>query len=278
MRVEADELLAEKYGSYASFNTAVDPHLVETWGESPAEEVDRLLTHFCNPTTVMLDLGCGAGQTLCRYAPSIQEIWGFEQEPELLEATKQRVSALSLSNVQLVLGNVAEANDVDALPTNKFDLVLSRRGPDVNEALLGKLKDDAIVIQELYREPLGVRELFGRKPFLPMAGNDPHWLLEPYRWLGLLPISIKDYFFEQYFESPEHFSAFLKQGSFLSHWRMPRMPFDLEIDQDALTLYARYNQTEKGIRLLSQRTVYLFRRTAVSHYPAIPSIQPLYRD
>ena len=52
-----------------------------------------------------------------------------------------------------------------------------------------KLKPDAIVIQELYREPLGLRELFGRKPFLPQVGQDPHWLLEPYRLDWQYPVA-----------------------------------------------------------------------------------------
>ncbi|MEM7332735.1 MAG: class I SAM-dependent methyltransferase [Chloroflexota bacterium] len=276
MKVEADEKLAQKYGSYASFNTAVDPHLIETWGESPIDEVDRLIKKFCHSETTMLDLGCGAGQTLCRYAPSVKQMVGFEQVTELFEATKQRVAALDLANVQLVQGNVAQDEDVHQLPDDTFDLVLSRRGPDVTKALLGKLKRDAIVIQELAREALGLQELFGRKPFLPQAGNNPHWLLEPYRWLGLLPISIKDYFYVQYFESPERFAAYLKHAGLLGHWRMPKIVFDPELDQEALALYVRYNQTEKGIRLLCRRTVYLFRRTAVSHYPAIPTAEPLY--
>jgi SAM-dependent methyltransferase len=276
MLPELDKELAEQYGSYASYATVADPILIDTYGDSPADEVDRLLDIFVKPESYVLDVGCGAGQTLCRLAPKVKAIWGFDQNTELLAATRQRVEHLALANVTLVAGNVALAEDVAQLPDNTFDVVLSRRGPDVNEDLIPKLQPEAVVIQELYQDPLGLKEIFGRQPFLPPVGSDRHPLIYHYRWLGLLPISVKEYFYEQYFRDVDHLASYLSKEAMLSHWRMPDAPYDETRDQAALALYGRYNQTPKGIRLMSHRTVYLFRRTAVQHYPAIPEAQPLY--
>ena len=69
---------------------------------------------------------------------------------------------------------------------------------------------------------------------------------------------------------------YLGKEAMLSHWRMPSHPYDETRDKAALELYARYNSTPNGIRLLSQRKVYLFRRTDVQQYPAIPAAKPLY--
>ena len=274
--IDLDLELAERYGPYASYTSTAVPDAVDTFGDGPADEVDRLLDLFAQPESTILDLGCGAGFTLCRLAPKVKSIYGFEQAEDLLAATRQRVSHLSIPNATLVAGNVAEADDVDQLPNDTFDLVLSRRGPDVNDYLMLKIKENGMVIQELYQDPLGLKELFGRAPFLPQVSSDPHWLINKYRWIGLLPVSIKDYFFEQYFRDGEHLANFLRAEKMLSHWRMPDAPYDEGRDRDALELYVKYNTTNKGIRLFSHRKVYLFRKTAVHEFPSIPEAKPLY--
>jgi hypothetical protein len=40
---DLDRELAGRHGSYASYPTEADPLLVETYGDNPADEVDRLL-------------------------------------------------------------------------------------------------------------------------------------------------------------------------------------------------------------------------------------------
>ena len=82
-----DKQLAERFGGYASYKRDDEP-LLETYGDAPAEEVDRLLDKVCTSDKHVLDLGCGAGFTLCRLAPKVAEIWGFDEEPDLLEATR----------------------------------------------------------------------------------------------------------------------------------------------------------------------------------------------
>ena len=271
---QLDKELAERYGSYASYATEVDPVLINTVGDSPSGEVDRLVNIFSGPERCVLDLGCGASQTLCRLAPMVKAIWGFDQNNDLLTAARLRKEQLALSNVTLILGNVAIFDDVAHLPDNTFDIVLSRRGPNINENIMPKLKSDAVVIQELYQDPLGLKEIFGRQPFLPKVGTDPHGLINQYNWLGLLPISAKDYFYEQYFRDADHLASYLKLGGILGHWRMPNAPYDATRDLAALKLYERYNLTPAGIRLMGHSKVYLFRRAEVQHYPAIPEAQP----
>lgn len=85
---ELDHELAKRHGSFASYSTEVDPVLVETYGDSPTDEVDRLLDIFAKPDSHVLDLGCGAGFTLCRLAPHVAAIWGFDQDADLLAAAQ----------------------------------------------------------------------------------------------------------------------------------------------------------------------------------------------
>lgn len=222
----------------------------------------------------MLDLGCGAGFTLCQLAPQIAAIWGIEAEAELLAVAQLRVTSQNLTNATVLHGNIAFTEDVARLPDNTFDLVLSRRGPNVTQELLSKLKADASIVQELYQEPLGLLEIFGRKTFLADLGDNPRWLVDEYSWLDFFPVSIKDYYYEFVFRDIDHLAAYLSQEMMLFSWPMPPMPYRELQDRTALELYARYNMTPKGIRIINHRKVCLFRRTRVQFAPSAPEIQP----
>ena len=100
--VPADEELAREYGAYASYAAEHDPHRVDTHGDPPWEEIAYLVEGLVGPEGVVLDLGCGAGFHVCGIAPDVGHVWGFEQDPRLLEATRQRVAACGLANVTLV--------------------------------------------------------------------------------------------------------------------------------------------------------------------------------
>jgi SAM-dependent methyltransferase len=272
---ELDRQLAERFGGYASCRRD-DDTTTDTYGDGPAEEMDRLLDAYCKPDSRVLDIGCGAGFTLCRLAPKVAEIWGFEQEPDLLEATRLRATKLGLHNVHCVLGNVAEADDVSAgLPDATFDVAFSRRGPNVVPAMLSKLTPEAVVVQELVQGTLGVKPLFGREPFLPEVGHNPHRLIAQYAELDLVPVSVKDYFFDQFFRDADQLIRDL-QAFLLWDWTMPDYPYDEARDRSALDTYVRYNTTPRGIRVTHRRSVYVFRRTEVARFPAVPEAKRKY--
>ena len=269
-----DRSLAQRFGAYASFQNESDPILVKTFGDDPADEIDRLLDIFDTPESQVLDLGCGAGFTLCRLAPKVKVIWGFDMEAELLEAAQLRAVQSSLDNATFVHGNVAVAEDVAKLPDDAFDVVLSRRGPDVNQDLMPKLRSNAFVVQELYQDPLSVLEIFGRKTFLRDIWHNPHNKVARYQRLSLFPVSIKEYFTESYFRDADHLIAYLSRPSAFCSWPMPPIPYDESRDRQALELYIRYNTTPDGIRMINHRKVYLFRRMVVLQAPAAPEVKP----
>jgi SAM-dependent methyltransferase len=270
---KVNQELAKRYGSYASYPTEGDPDQIETYADGPAEAVDRLLDLFARPESQVLDIGCGAGFTLCRLAQKVGSIWGFEQSPDLLEAARMRVDALGLANATLVLGNVASPDDVSQLPDDGFDLAFSRLGPNLNASLMPKLRSDAYMVQELFQKPLGLLEAFGRTTFEADLGDNPKWLVEEYSWLGLMPVSIKEYYYESFFRDADHLSAYLASPLALFSWPMPPMLYDEERDRGGLELYVKYNTTTKGVRILNHRKVYLFRRARVQYAPAVPEVE-----
>ena len=272
---DLDAQLAQRYGAFASYSSNVGPALVETFGDGPTDEVDRLLNIFATSRSHVLDLGCGAGFTICRLARQVASIWGLEQDENLLEAARLRAAEQKARNVMFVSGNVANPMDVKKLPDNTFDLVLSRRGPSVNEEVMEKLKPEAFVIQELFQDSLGLLESFGRKTHFADIGDNPYWQVEEYSWVGLFPVSVKDYYYELYFRDIKHLASYLSQEKLLFSWPMPPMPYREERDRDALELYTKYNTTPKGIRIIDNRKVYLFRRERVHYAPAAPEVEPI---
>jgi SAM-dependent methyltransferase len=266
-----DRELARKYGGYASYTeTEGAPVLTKDWGESAADEVDRLLDRYSRPESIVLDLGCGAGQTLCRLAPRVRAIYGFDQEEDLLTAARERAASLEIANARFISGNVSNAEDAAGLPDATITLAFSRRGPNLTGAFLPKLTPDAFLVQELVSEQdaVGLKEIFGRKPFLPRSHGDADWLIGYYGGLEMLPVSAKSFWSEQYFRDADHLALNLTQGATLSNWWMPTLPYEPERDRAALELYARYNRTEDGIRVLRHRRIYVFRRARVNYYPA----------
>lgn len=264
-----DHELAQRYGAYAGFATDADPIATDTHGDAPADEMDRLLDVFATTDAQILDLGCGAGQTLCRLAPKVNMIWGVDLEEPLLQGAQRRIAEQNIANATLILGDTTDAATVAKLPDNTFNFAFSRRGPFLTSALMTKLTPNAHFLVELAQDALGLKELFGRKPFSPrdaFAGAD--FAVSHHAGLGWLPVSVKDYYFEQYFRDAAHLEAFLITiPACFSNWWMERKPYDPEQDRDAFNVYVRYNTTPTGIRLTQRRKIYLFRRAQNDYYP-----------
>jgi len=271
MSENIDQELAKIYGGYAGFQTDAAPAHTEYYGEDPDGEIQRLLDVYAQPTSRVLDIGCGAGQTLCRLAPRLAQAWGIDQDPYLLTGARQRVQSLQLGNVRLVEGNVVDADAAAQLPDAHFDIALSQRGPNINAALAAKLAPNGVFIQELVSnfDAYPLKELFGRKHYANYWFVDQDVILAQYAELDLFPVSNKEYFYEAFFRDTAHLEAYLKQiPALLSNWRLPPKPYDAEHDRAALELYARYNTTPRGIRLLRQRKIFVLRRAPVTYYPA----------
>ena len=156
------------------------------------------------------------------------------------------------------------------LPDTTFDLVYSRRGPRFSESLLHTLKQETIFVQEVVSNfdgyPLG--EIFGRRHSVPSSYADQEVLLSGYTKHGLVPVSSKEYFYEEFFRDGEHLAAFLTQVKpMLSPWLLPQPQFqeafDPLRDRAALDLYVSYNTTSRGIRVLRQRKIFVLRRAMV---------------
>lgn len=272
---EFDREMAQRFGGFLSYKTEASPILTDYFGENPADEMDRLLDLYATPESTVLDIGCGAGQTLCRLGAKVKHIWGLDQQEDQLTATRLRADHLNLNNVTLLRGSSSNEEDMAKLPDKTFDLAFSRRGPNISAPIARSLKDNAIIVQELVSNfdayPLG--EIFGRRGYNLNSFTDQQVILSTYFNLGLFPVSCKEYFYVEYYRDIEHLDQQLNQlkailSNWLSNYNQPPKPYDFAIDRPALELYARYNTTPKGVKLLRQRKIFVLRKTVKSPYPA----------
>jgi 3-oxoadipate enol-lactonase len=267
---ELDSELANRFGDYAGFETAVAP-IRDFYGENPNKEFKRLLKGYLKPDSCILDLGCGAGQTICQIASQVREVWGFEQEPALLAGAKRRAADFGLENVTFIEGNAAVPEDVEQLPDNHFDLIFTERGPDVNDNLITKLKSGGYYLQELVSQYDGfhLREFLGRRPFTSYAfRNQADLMLASLANLDVRPVSFREFYYDAFFRDLTHLEDYLQQvPAALSNWRLGPKPYQPNQDRAALELFAQYNQTSRGIRVLQHSIIFIGRKEPVHFYP-----------
>jgi len=259
-----DDQLAEA-GAYLSYPTRHDPLQEEFHGPDPAKAIDEVLFSYATAQSCVLDWGCGAGFTLCRLARKAREVWGFDENARCIEAASLRAECEGLENVRLVHGGAGDAQAIAQLPDSTFHLGLSRRGPNLLSSMLGKLKENAIWIQEIPRSMAGVNELLGRdkRLFLPHARGDESWIIDFYAGIGFAAVSVHTWFYEQYFRDVDHLAGYLNSASYLDYRK-----YDPARDREALDLYAQYNMTDQGIRVARSRQLAVYRRLGDWPLPA----------
>ncbi len=188
---------------------------------------------------------------------------------ELLSVARNKAKDLNLHNVNLILGNTNHSTAMDKLPNKYIDIAFSQRGPNMNDALASKLTKNGIFLQELVAgfDCYPLKEILGRRNYSPYDYNVREVILSQYAELELFPVAVKEYFYEEYFYDINHFEAYLCQGANLDNWRIGSRPYNSQTDRTSLELYAKYNSTSKGIKLLRHRIIFVFRKTKINYYP-----------
>jgi hypothetical protein len=123
-----------------------------------------------------------------------------------------------------------------------------------------KLRQEAYFIQEFAERLLGFDAILGHDPktFLPHSRETPDWLDGMYFDLGMLPVSTKNYYYERYYRDADH----LEEDLISDRHGKP------EQYRAGLNLYARYNITPKGVRVMCHKRVGVFRRASLEAFPA----------
>ena len=113
-----------------------------------------------------------------------------------------------------------------------------------------------------------LRQFLGRRAYSPYPEVGHAELFRSYQRLGLVAISSTEFFYDEFFRDVDHLAAYVTQTTAkISEWRLGPKPYVPERDRGALELYARYNQTSRGIRLKNHRWVFALYRGDPPRYP-----------
>jgi len=90
------------------------------------------------PSDRVLDVGCGTGYSTAVLAQLGEKVIGLEPEPELADAARGALAALSIANAEIVEGPLAEGYPAGA----PYDVIfLNGSVPAPPDALLAQLKE-----------------------------------------------------------------------------------------------------------------------------------------
>jgi protein-L-isoaspartate(D-aspartate) O-methyltransferase len=116
-----------------------------------------LMTEALSPSSTdkVLEVGCGTGYQTAILAQLVKEVWSLEVIPELAQAARERLKALGLRNVHIVVGDGWRGLPEQA----PFDKIIVTAAPEkVPDALLEQLEVGGIMVipvgvdvQELYQ-------------------------------------------------------------------------------------------------------------------------------
>jgi len=142
-----------------------------------------LMTQALQPASTdrVLEIGCGTGYQTAILAHLVKEVWSLEIVPELAEAARQRLRALGLRNVHVLVRDGWQGLPEEA----PFDKIIVTAAPErVPDALLEQLEVGGIMVvpvgtdvQELlqitHMEPGHyVHRKLGPVRFVPMVHQD----------------------------------------------------------------------------------------------------------
>lgn len=95
-----------------------------TIGDSEYTIFEKLLSSVINPTTTVLDVGCGHGEFTCSWASRVKKIIGIDMTAEFIETANH--TRREIESVEFVDGNT---KDGFPFPDDYFDVIYTRRGP-----------------------------------------------------------------------------------------------------------------------------------------------------
>lgn len=162
----------------------VDGPLPVGYGQTISQPyIVGLMTQALCPTSTdrVLEVGCGTGYQTAILAHLVKEVWSLEIVPELAETARQRLAALGLRNVHVLVRDGWQGLPEEA----PFDKIIVTAAPErVPETLLDQLEVGGIMVvpvgedvQELLQithvEPGHyVHRKLGPVRFVPMVHRD----------------------------------------------------------------------------------------------------------
>ncbi|MEM7681113.1 MAG: metalloregulator ArsR/SmtB family transcription factor [Planctomycetota bacterium] len=183
------EHLAERQGEEGFFRDAA-AQWERTRRQLYGPGFDRYALAAAAPADAhVIDLGCGDGALLAALAPFVQDAWGIDPTPAMLEAAKARTAGFA--NVTLAQGSIEDSDAPDGRFDLAFAVLVLSYVRDVPDALAGAARvlkpGGRLVIQDLSRHD---RDDFRRDLRQARLGFEAEDLAQALRRAGLTGVRV----------------------------------------------------------------------------------------
>ncbi|HBP43201.1 MAG TPA: hypothetical protein DD621_00710 [Clostridiales bacterium] len=209
-----------------------------------------------NPSTVMLDIGCGSGEKAVRYFSNAKKVVMLDNEPEMLTRVQANVEKiLSPKEREIFTTKLADGTGKLDFPDESFDMVVSRHcGGNMSEVYRVLKKGGIFISEDVDHEDcLEIKQLFGRGQGyenLKTHNLEKQKIMNECLDLKFSDIELKNFYYIEYYPDVQQLKYLLTRTPILEY-------FDETTDDEILNQYIAQNTTEKGIKLI--RRLYAFR-------------------
>jgi len=243
--IEGECYYQDKAIKYKRYKFSSNAKLVK--GEMP--DFFNLIKKYADKNFVVLDLGCGSGELALEMSSCFKEIIGIDPIKRYIKTAEEDKKTMEVKNVSFVVASGEEL----PFANNKFDLIISSRGPLSSNFNFFKeakrvLKPEGFLIEETIGESdkIELKKIFKRGQNYPPVDTKSNQIKEILKKENFEILYNKDYVYYQNYSSMKR--VIITLG------RAPIIPdFDFDKDSEKLKIVKDKLFTKKGIILSTHR-------------------------
>lgn len=240
--------VAKQFGGYG-FSTNIPKYTSEYPNGDPETVFKEKLLELATPYSVALDIGCGDGRFVFEIANHFSKIIGLDSSKELIAIAQQKKKAIKVKNISFIFGDAANT----PFEEQSFDIIFNRRGPSFYGEYTRVLKTGGHYVEVGIGEQdaMALKKTFGRgQNFGTWNTSRIETDREEFEKLGLKPILLANYAYNEQYLSKYEFELFLQGVPIFED-------FNLVNDRKFLEAYYKDNMSRGRVTLTRHRVVYV---------------------
>lgn len=226
--------------------------------EFPAGDPEKIfkekILELSSKEKIALDIGCADGKFTVSVAPHFKKVYGIDTSKINLKIAESHSNDKRSKNVEYSLQDAKQTSFKDSF----FDLAYCRRGPTYYKEYHRILKPKGYYLEIGIgeKDTMELQKIFGRgQGYGKWNKSRLDQDLKELKGLGFKVIFAENFYYFEYYPSPEEFDLFLQGVPIFED-------FDSEKDKPLLQKYVKKFSTDKGILLPRHRLVMVVQKVS----------------
>jgi len=223
-----------RFGQYGGAQLVSSAHFPDG---DPEAHFKEIVVDLGAPDKTLLDIGSGSGGFTLSLAPYYRRIIGIEPSDLIQKAVKQQ-QEMEIHNVEFQPQDGYQTSFAD----RSFDVIISRRGPYPRAEIDRLLRSSGhfVHVSIGYEDARSLKDVFGRGQMFNKRGSSLDFHERNLRERGYQVRLLKDYLYDEYYESIDDLDAFLARVPIFEN-------YGLGEDSALLEQYVKDNTRPQGI-------------------------------